>query len=105
MLSIDINTPSSTMLHIKNSFKKRRLTLNLTQEGLANRSGVSLGSVKRFESSGEISLKSLLALASVLECLNDFLSIALPQEREISSMDELLKKEALSATPKRGRIT
>ena len=104
MLSINIDTPSSIMLHLKNNFKNRRLSINLTQEGLANRSGVSLGSIKRFESSGEVSLKSLLALASVLDCLNDFLSIAQPIEKQVASIDELLINRKSSATPKRGTI-
>jgi transcriptional regulator with XRE-family HTH domain len=46
---------------------QKRLDKNPTQEGLAKRSGVSLGSLKRFESSGHISLESLLKLALVLE--------------------------------------
>jgi len=52
--------------------KSRRLEKNLTQEGLALRSGVSLGSLKRFERTGEISLKSLIYLALALNCLEDF---------------------------------
>lgn len=104
MLSINIQTPSSTMLYLKDNFKKKRLLFNLTQEGLANRSGVSLGSIKRFETDGEISLKSLLKLAVVLECLDDFLQIAITKKEHISSIDELIKKEKKNHTPKRGRL-
>jgi hypothetical protein len=39
---------------------------------MAARSSVSLGSLKRFEGSGEISLASLLRLAAVLGYENDF---------------------------------
>jgi DNA-binding XRE family transcriptional regulator len=46
--------------------KQRRLELNLTQNLLASRSGVSLGSLKRFENKHEISLESLVKLAIVL---------------------------------------
>ena len=55
--------------------RKRRKERKLTQADLAKRSGVSLGSVKRFESSGEISLKFLLNIAIVLECEDDFLEL------------------------------
>ena len=51
MLAINISTPKSIMEQFKDNFKQKRLSLNLTQEGLANKSGVSLGSIKRFESS------------------------------------------------------
>ena len=52
--------------------KAKRLEQNLTQQGLSVRSGVSLGTVKRFERFGEISLKSLIDIALVLDCLDDF---------------------------------
>lgn len=104
MLSINIQTPSSVMQELKERFKQTRLSFKLTQHGLANRSGVSLGSVKRFESSGEISLKSLLKLAVVLECLEDFSQIALAKSPTVSSIDQLIKKSAKSTTPKRGKI-
>ena len=60
MLAINIQTPSSMIETIKDSFKQKRLSFNLTQEGLSNKSGVSLGSIKRFETTGQISLESLL---------------------------------------------
>lgn len=50
----------------------KRISLNLTQKELANKSGVSLGSVKRFENQHEISLKHLLNIALVLDSLNEF---------------------------------
>jgi transcriptional regulator with XRE-family HTH domain len=73
--------------------KKRRLHRNLTQEGLANKSGVSLGSLKRFETTGKIAFESLLKLAVVLECLDDFAAIAALEEKEIGSIDDLLLKK------------
>lgn len=53
-------------------FKKRRKEAGLTQKELASRSGVSYGSIRRFELSGDISFASLLKLASVVGCLSDF---------------------------------
>ena len=104
MLSINIQTPSSVILNIRDTFKQKRLSLKFTQEGLDLRSGVSFGSIKRFESSGEISLKSLLKLAVILECLDDFTNIATPSQKTISSIDELLKETNHKNFPKRGKI-
>lgn len=103
MLSININTPNSVMRTLKESFKNRRLSFDLTQEGLSNKSGVSLGSLKRFETTGQISLESLLKLAVVLECLDDFLHIAGKEKQAINSIDELLEKKE-SVKKQRGRI-
>jgi hypothetical protein len=47
---------------------------------LAKRSGVSLGSLKRFETTGQISLESLLLLADVLNRLDDFDAVLKPIE-------------------------
>lgn len=60
---------------IRNRENKRRKALKLSQEELAKRSGVSFGSVKRFERTGEISLTSLLKIAVVLESEDDFNSL------------------------------
>lgn len=103
MLSINIQTPETVMGMLRDKLKSRRLSLKLTQEGLAKRSGVSLGSVKRFEKSAEISLRSLLKLALVLECLDDFTTIAEPKQEEINSIDELFRVKPLKV-PKRGSI-
>ncbi|HDQ26406.1 MAG TPA: XRE family transcriptional regulator [bacterium] len=53
----------------------RRLELNLSQSALSKRSGVSLGTLKRFERAGEISLKHLIMLAAALDCARDFDSL------------------------------
>ena len=101
MLAINISTPKSIMQNLKDRFKQKRLSLNLTQEGLSNKSGVSLGSVKRFESSGEISFASLLKIALVLNCLDDFKNIANKKDEKYNSMEDLLKQNPIK---KRGAI-
>ena len=103
MLSINISTPFAMMDELKEKFKQRRLFLNLTQEGLSSKSGVSLGSIKRFESTGQISLESLLKIALVLDYLNDFQLIANPKQKPISSLDEILKADK-KPIKKRGSI-
>ncbi|MDK2062071.1 helix-turn-helix domain-containing protein [Aliarcobacter butzleri] len=101
MLAINILTPKSIMQDLKDKFKQKRLSLNLTQEGLSNKSGVSLGSIKRFESSGEISFESLLKVALVLNCLDDFKNIANEKDEQYESMEDLLKIKPIK---KRGVI-
>jgi len=93
MLSINISTPFSIMNQLKDKFKQRRLALDLTQEGLSGKSGVSLGSIKRFESTGHISLESLLKISLVLDCLDDFQLIANPKQQQIKNQP---KKEGVS---------
>ena len=60
------------MAEIVVKLKKLRKHKSYSQEELALRSGVSLGSIKRFERSGQISFESLLKIAHVLSRLEDF---------------------------------
>ena len=60
--------------------KALRKQAGFSQSELAQRSGVSLGSLKRFERTGQISFESLLQLADVLNRLNDFEALLQPLE-------------------------
>ena len=60
MMSIMLKTPSEVMQDLALKVKQKRLSQNLSQIGVADRAGVSLGSLKRFEQTGQISLESLL---------------------------------------------
>lgn len=57
-------------------------------QALADKSGVSYGSIKRFESIGEISLTSLLKIAIVLDCTDEFEQLF--TETEIRSIQEII---------------
>jgi len=70
-----LKSPQEIMQEIAVRAKNNRLQQKLTQKGLALRSGVSLGSIKRFERTGEISLKSLVDIALALGCLENFDSL------------------------------
>lgn len=65
-------TPQTVLLEIAEKHKRLRKRRGYTQAELAERSGVSLGSLKRFERSGQISMENLLKLAHVLNRLSDF---------------------------------
>ena len=60
--------------------KTIRKQAGFSQSELAKRSGVSLGSLKRFETTGQISLESLLKLVEILNRLEDFDLILKPIE-------------------------
>ena len=71
-MSFLLQTSEDLLLKTRVKFKKRRKELGYTQRDLASWSGVSLGSLKRFEQSGKISYESLLKLSVFLECIDDF---------------------------------
>ena len=67
--------PKDILKQIAEKHRKVRKYRKLSQTQLAVRSGVSLGSIKRFEHTGKISLESLLKLAQILGRLKDFESL------------------------------
>ncbi|MEG0477562.1 MAG: helix-turn-helix transcriptional regulator [Raoultibacter sp.] len=71
-LSLIQKTPPEIAGELAQNVRARRKEAHLSQLALAKKSGVSLGSLKRFESSGEISLFSLLKIAIALDCEDDF---------------------------------
>jgi transcriptional regulator with XRE-family HTH domain len=90
MLSFLPKTPNEIQTQLKAKFKTRRKNLKLSQNELSLKADISLGSLKRFEQSGQISLESLLKIAFVLECLGDFSSICGAVE-QFKNIDELIK--------------
>jgi transcriptional regulator with XRE-family HTH domain len=65
-------TFGAAMEAVRKQERQKRKEQGYSQKEMARRSGVSLGSLQRFEQTGEISLRSLLSLAMVLDCLEDF---------------------------------
>lgn len=102
-MSIELTTPQDVQQQLASRFKARRLSRNLTQEGLAKRSGVSWSSLKRFESAGLIALESLLKISLVLDCLVDFDKVCIDDGRGFAgkSLDEILSGPK---TRRKGRI-
>jgi len=68
-------TPTEVRKELANRFRILRKKSKISQEQMAERSGVSLGSLKRFENTGKISLESLLKLMHFLGRLNEINSI------------------------------
>jgi transcriptional regulator with XRE-family HTH domain len=69
---VDTLTPDAAKEKLVSRFISRRKELHYSQTKLATLSGVSYGSLRRFETSGEISLSSLMKMANVLGYLEDF---------------------------------
>lgn len=85
-----IKLPQEIQTDLTLRVKQLRKSERLSQEQLANKSGVSLGSIKRFERSGKISLESLLKIAFVLNALDGFGGLFVARPATPSSIDELL---------------
>ncbi|WP_306030061.1 helix-turn-helix transcriptional regulator [Stappia sp. MMSF_3263] len=83
--------------------RARRLALELTQEGLATRSGVPLSTLRKFEQKGVISLEAFLKLLMVLGGMNEVVRALEPLDAPFSSIDDVLKADLAKPLRKRGR--
>jgi transcriptional regulator with XRE-family HTH domain len=100
-MSLILLTPKEITTKIAKKAQTKRLSLNLSQKGLSDRSGVSFGVIKKFERTGKISLESLLKIAAALNSLEDFNILFQPMPAEhFTSLDALLEEK----TRKRGRL-
>ena|SRR3990167_1193691 len=96
-MSLFMMTPFEMAKQLALKAQTKRLSLNLSQKTLSDRSGVSFGVLKKFERTGKISLESLLKLALALGSLEEFnsLFIATPP-LQFTSLDALLQTKTRS---------
>lgn len=87
--------PTDILEDIASKHKKMRKKQGLSQQELANRSGISLGSIKRFETTGQISFESLLKSAQILNCLEDFDALFKPKD-DIDDIEKLFSDKTRS---------
>ena len=86
-----LKSPKDISLEIVERVKRKRKENKVTQEQLSKLADVSLGSIKRFERTGEISLTSLLKIAFVLDCEDDFKNLF--SKKGYSSIQEVIDEQ------------
>lgn len=81
-------TPNEIAKNLAEKIKRQRKMLKLSQENLAQKSGVSLGSIKRFETKYEISLQSFIKIVIALDLDRDFENLF--TTKTYTSIDEVI---------------
>lgn len=99
IISFNISTLDDVAKQIATRVKARRLELNLTQEGIAARADLKFATYRRFEQTGEISLKGLLQIGFALNALSEF--DALFAQKQYQSLDDVLNEQ--NVIRKRGK--
>lgn len=99
ILSLIGKTPDILMMGIAERVKERRLEKNWTQKMLATKAGTSFSSYRRFEASGEISMRSLVMIAFALDMTDEFETLF--SGKTYQSVDDIINAEQ-SKQRKRG---
>ena len=66
MLHFDLATVEEICVELASRLRAHRLAQNITQAALAGRAGISMGTVRNFESKGQTTLESLIKIVMAL---------------------------------------
>jgi len=96
-----LDSPLETAKSLAARSRAKRLELGLKQSTLSARSGVSVSTIKRFESTGTITLDNLIKLSNVLGSTEILLQMF--PARKIESIKDL-EDQLAESRPRYGRI-
>ena len=87
MLPLELMTAPQLAQAVAARVRRRRLDRGWTQQALADRAGMSLSSLRRFERTGEIAFLALVRIALALDALTDIAAL-FPEQPQ--SLDDVL---------------
>lgn len=87
MIAIKFLPPGHILQQIGERAKQIRLAQNFSRETVCARSGVPLGTLKRFETTGQIGTAQLIAIAIALDSVEDLGQLFAP--KPVKSIDQL----------------
>ena len=86
---------------VANDFRKRRIEKNLTREQVAEKSGVAVSNIVRFEQKGLISLKNLIGIAMAMGYVSEVKNIfAVPKYSTMEELTQIRKNAGKSKAHK-----
>lgn len=94
-MAIKLKSTHDIVCDISARAKSCRLELNLSQATLSKMSGVSLGTLKKFESTGKISIESLVKISIALKAHEEFDELFNNSSADtVLSLDRLIHKKS-----------
>ena len=85
-------TPEEINMALAQRLSRIRKRRNISQKQLSDKRNVSFGSIKRFETSGQISLISLTKLCVALDCAEEIRNLF--TNVEYASIEEVIRERA-----------
>ncbi|MFC2992112.1 helix-turn-helix domain-containing protein [Halomonas tibetensis] len=92
-MRLSLITASDVQHDLARAVRQRRRALKLSRDALAERSGVPAPTIKRFETTGQISLRQFLLLWQSVDRLEPVAKLAATRPYMPSSIDEVLRDE------------
>lgn len=82
---------SELMKVVAGNVRAMRLRRNISQKDFASKVGITLPTYRRFETTGEISLRKLMEIAKFFDVARDIKNLF--TKREYSSIEEVIKEK------------
>ena len=82
---------SELMKVVAGNLRAMRLRRNISQKDFASKVGITLPTYRRFETTGEISLRKLVEIAKFFDVARDIKNLF--TKREYSSIEEVIKEK------------
>ncbi len=101
MLDFSFSTPDEIAWELAHRLKAARLSQGLQQPELALRAGVSVGTVKALENTGQSTVASLIRVVQALGLTKDLQQAFVLQVRSIADMEQQAQQAQRRRAPRR----
>ena len=104
MIPIELQTPAEVVEGIAERARAMRIARGWTQQELAERSGVALDTLRRFERTGKIALERLARIAVVLDAVRPLGELfAAPPAATLAELERAEQRRVRAPRRRRGR--
>jgi transcriptional regulator with XRE-family HTH domain len=100
ILSVNEEVADKLCKKVADRVRRRRLEMNFTQAGMAQKAGVNISTYRRFESTGEIAFLNLVKIATALSMTQDIQLLF--SQQKYNSIDEVINADKIKSR-KRGK--
>ncbi|MDC0535654.1 XRE family transcriptional regulator [Francisellaceae bacterium] len=92
MNSLLLNTPIDIQQKLAATVKNKRKSLKLSRQALSERSTVPAATIKKFETTAQISLRQFILLWQCVDSLDNLHDLTVSSNEKPQSIDEVLKQ-------------
>jgi len=92
MNTLSLLTPNDTQQKLAITIKKKRKKLKLSRQALAEQSTVPATTIKKFETTAQISFRQFILLWQCVDSLDNLYNLTLDLNEKPQSIDEVLKQ-------------
>lgn len=100
-MSLNLAPANEVLQAIGQRLRAQRLIQGLPQRELAQMAGLSLGALRKLESSGQCSLETLVRAVQALGLVNELQDLFMPKRQSIAQMEQAEAASRRQRAPRR----